>query len=76
MLQVVSSVNSYQAVKFGELYLKYAEPPRACGRREVRWYWGASGTGKTYAAQEEFPDAYVKSSADKWWDGYDGHKTT
>ena len=76
MRDVVSTVTSYQAVKFGELYLKYAEQPRAYGKREVRWYWGASGTGKTYAAQEEFPDAYVKSSADKWWDGYDGHKTT
>lgn len=74
MLQVVQTVNSYQAVKFGELYLKYAEPPRPYGKRTVKWYWGPPGRGKTYAAQMEYPEAYVKSGADKWWDGYDAHK--
>lgn len=38
----------------------------------VYWYWGPTGTGKTRAACEESPDAYWKSSAHQWWDGYDG----
>jgi len=74
MRTVVQNVNSYQAVKFGELYLKYAEEPRPYGTRTVKWYWGPAGRGKTYAAEHEYPDAYKKSGAHKWWDGYDGHK--
>lgn len=34
------------------------------------WYYGETGTGKTYAAKEEFPNAYIKNANTKWWDGY------
>jgi len=34
------------------------------------WYWGETGSGKTYAAIHEFPDAYRKIANNKWWDGY------
>lgn len=36
-------------------------------------YWGNTGTGKSYAAHEQFPNAYWKDRG-KWWDGYDGHE--
>jgi len=38
----------------------------------VYWYWGPTGTGKTRLASVQSPDAYWKSSAHQWWDGYDG----
>ena len=43
---------------------------------DVRWYWGPSGSGKSHAAFEEFPDAYMAEIPDRkgdklWFDGYD-----
>lgn len=38
------------------------------------WYWGSTGVGKSHAAFKDFPDAYRKTSSNKWWDGYDGHE--
>lgn len=46
--------------------------PRRSHKSIVYWYWGPTGTGKTRAASEESPDAYWKSAAHQWWDGYDG----
>jgi len=34
-------------------------------------YWGPTGTGKTHRSWAEAGDqAYIKSSSNKWWDGY------
>lgn len=46
--------------------------PKRSHKSIVYWYWGPTGTGKTRAASEESPDAYWKSSAHQWYDGYDG----
>jgi len=37
--------------------------------REVLWWYGESGAGKSRRTQVEYPDAYMKHS-NKWWDGY------
>lgn len=36
------------------------------------WYYGKTGVGKTYAANNDFPDAYRKVANNKWWCGYQG----
>lgn len=42
---------------------------------EVWIFWGPAGTGKSRHAFETWPDAYVKMTTDKWWDGYEGQDT-
>jgi len=48
-------------------------PPRNF-KTEVRWYYGATGTGKSRQAYEEAPGAYWKPGGTKWWCGYDCHE--
>lgn len=35
------------------------------------WIWGASGSGKSHAVEDAYPDHYKKGH-NKWWDGYSG----
>jgi len=43
-------------------------------KKNVKIYWGVSGSGKSYSAHEEYPNAYVKPQGDSWWDGYDNQE--
>lgn len=36
------------------------------------WFHGISGSGKSRAAREAYPEAYLKGGRTKWWDGYKG----
>lgn len=46
-------------------------------RPGVKAYWlhGPPGVGKSWVAHTLFPDAYIKDSSSKWWDGYMGEDT-
>lgn len=46
---------------------------RRSWKTEIFWYYGPTGTGKSFEAAERFPEAYYKMPTNKWWDGYDGH---
>lgn len=71
--EVIDQVSGQQALKFAEGLLKYSKVKRNW-EMEVRWYHGSTGSGKTRAAFEEFPDAWMSSRNLKWWDGYDGQE--
>lgn len=72
MRDVVDAVNSYQAIRCGELLLKYKERRRNW-KPFVQWFHGSTGTGKTQTACEMYPDAWMSARNLKWWDGYDAH---
>jgi len=38
----------------------------------VHWWFGATGTGKSRKAHQDFPEAYWKMEGNHWWDGYFG----
>lgn len=57
--------------KFKECYTDYQECEDI--EREVYWFHGASGTGKSRTAREEAgKDVWVSSNDLKWFDGYVG----
>lgn len=74
MRDIAMSCTSMSSMNFGKAFLAYCEAPRAYAPREVIWYYGATGTGKTMAVFDACPEIFRPLSY-KWWDGYDGHKT-
>lgn len=54
--------------------ITYMDQPRDF-KTEVRWYYGATGTGKSRKAYEEanaLGSVYIKDPSTNWWDGYTG----
>lgn len=73
----MADARNLQCVRFAEKWLTYKEKVR-CAVPNVRWYWGATGTGKSRAAATEAnasagDGGVFWQSGGKWWDGYDGH---
>ena len=55
--------------------LKALQIPDRDWKTEVFWYYGPTGTGKSYTAREECgPGAYYKMGGNKWWCGYQGQE--
>lgn len=73
MRDVVDVATSYQSVRMAEVILKYHEPKRNW-KPTVKWYYGRTGTGKSYTAYSELDDPYVCGDTNQWWEGYDAHE--
>lgn len=73
--EIIDAHPSYQAIKFAQTVLPYKEPKRTW-MPVTKWFWGVSGSGKTWTAFTEHPDSriYVQDDTAQWWDGYDGHE--
>lgn len=75
MRGVVKVATNLTSIRIAEMILKYEEPKRDWVP-VIIWYWGATNTGKSRQAHEDFKghDFYRKTSnSEKWWDGYDAH---
>ena len=71
---------NYQQLKYAETLKKYYEVNRHW-KTEVKWYYGATGTGKTKTAYEEMVEEaqdedniYFSMDTGKWWEGYDAQE--
>lgn len=73
MRSIISTANSLQSIRMAEIYLSYNEPKRNW-KPLVKWYYGTTGTGKSYSAYAELEDVYTAGDTAKWWQGYDGHE--
>lgn len=72
---IIDKVNiNYQTLKFTENIQKYLEPPRKIEKLDVFWIYGDSGVGKTSWVYKNYNDVF-RPITEKWWEGYDGHKT-
>nr|WAE42874.1 MAG: replication associated protein [Cressdnaviricota sp.] len=75
MGELVDLATSFQGIKMAETMMKYQRMPNM-RHLEVFWYWGPTGTGKTYTAFTENPeDCWISGKGLRWWDGYSGQKT-
>lgn len=48
---------------------RYAPMPANLTAPDNLWYYGPTGTGKSFKARSDNPGAYLKM-CNKWWDGY------
>lgn len=77
MVDIIPLIKNYQELKFAEGLMKYQKKPQT-NFKQIRWYYGKSGSGKTYSAiqeaEKEYGDYYISMKTLKWWDGYYGQK--
>jgi len=79
LYKIVDQARSYQALKGAEALSKY-DTTGATKKTavEVLWYWGPTGSGKTYTAYKTIEDRklqddlWVSSDSLQWFDGYGG----
>jgi len=76
--ECLGMIKNLQELKFAEGLMKYQDMPEPDINRQVFWFFGPTGSGKTKEAYELLSSMYGKnniwmSSRNlKWWDGYYG----
>lgn len=74
MNEIAFAATSYQSLKHAETLMKYQDKPPSV-KRNILWYYGEPGSGKTRLAIEQAgEDYYITMNNLKWWDGYTGQK--
>lgn len=73
MRDIIPVATSIQSIRMAEITLKYFEQKRNW-KPEVKWFYGPTGTGKTYQAYQELEDPFTTLGTGQWWEGYDGHE--
>lgn len=72
---IVEDCTSYQQARFAEKLYSIKTLSKEYRKKEVFWYWGTTGTGKTRAAFERSGEDYWLSNlTGEWFDGYTGQK--
>lgn len=81
MYQVLYEAHSLQAVTIAKVWFTYRERVRDF-KPDVSWFWGPTGSGKSYWARifeetmsaEEGLRTWWSGDNFKWWQGYDAHE--
>jgi len=72
--EIIRDCSNYQQIRYVEKLFEYVRPSLEWSPRNVLWYYGPAGTGKTRAAVDyvkEKGPVYVAMTG-QWFDGYDG----
>lgn len=71
---IIHNMN-YQQVRLVETLAKYRKTSKEFEPKQVRWFYGATGTGKTRTAYEEMKeDFWLANKTSDWFDGYNGEE--
>lgn len=72
---IFDDCSNHQQARFVQLLKGLSPIGKDYVAKEVRWYWGPTGTGKTRAAMQESSDDVWFANLDaSWFDGYIGQK--
>lgn len=71
----MSTTSGYQGMKMAELLMKYKEEPRKIGKIQCLWFWGKNSEIAAWQSGMGSGFQVYTPINNKWWDGYDGHKT-
>lgn len=72
---IISLRPNYQGFRLGQSLLSVQKPSKEYHKKEVYWFWGPKGTGKTKAAYTLVGDSWWRTTkSSKWFTGYSGEE--
>lgn len=78
MLDVINSATSYQALRGAQIMMTYRPYKSNDLPKEVHWFYGPTGTGKTKQAMDEIiatgSNYWISHDTLNWFDGYFGQE--